>query len=144
MIENDSDGASSVAEIPTFFGNTFDEAHQLVLEARHYLGERGQRDVSALGVEGTLAYSVESMRLTARLTQVMAWLMAMRAVHEGELSREEVLEKQWRLGGHDVCLGAPTLDVSELPNGLQDLLQRSEQLFVRISRLDEMSDDGEA
>ncbi len=133
-----------VVPVPAFFGSTYDEAHQLVLEARHYLGERGQRDVAGLGVEGTLAYSVESMRLTARLTQVMAWLMAMRAVHEGELGREEVLEKKWRLGGHDVCLGEPPLDMSELPAGLQDLLQRSERLFVRIARLDQMSGPGPA
>ncbi len=143
MSENHSN-SGAVAPVPAFFGRTYDEAHQLVLEARHYLGERGHQDISDLGVEGTLAYSVESMRLTARLTQVMAWLMAMRAVHEGELSREDVRREKWRLGGHAVCLGEPAQGVDELPVGLQDLMQRSENLFVRISRLDEMSAAGEA
>ncbi|MDP6709714.1 MAG: DUF1465 family protein [Alphaproteobacteria bacterium] len=137
MIENSSESAT-VAQ-PAFFASTYEEAFQLVLEARHYLGERSRPEVTALGVEATLAYSVESMRMTARLTQVMAWLMAMRAAHEGELSRDELSEERWRLGGHEVCLADATQGTEALPAGFRDLIERSERLFVRISRLDRLS-----
>ena len=37
-----------------------------------------------------LLHSVETMRLTARLGQIIAWLFVQRAMHAGELTLEEV------------------------------------------------------
>jgi regulator of CtrA degradation len=88
--------------------------------------------------EFQLHFSAETMRLTSRMTHIMAWLLAQRAAHEGELTVEELKSESWRLGGHTVCLGESSIEPEELPPYLRDLLRRSEALFRRISRLDQM------
>ena len=123
---------------PAFLKGTYEDAFRLVLEARRYLGERGDNDARGLDVPGALAYSVESMRLTARLTHIMAWLLAVRAHHDGELTAAQLAEDRWRLGGHEVCLDEGMASEGELPRALDDLLARSEALYRRIDRLDRM------
>ena len=79
------------------------------------------------------------MRLTSRLTNMMAWLLVQRAVHQGELTREEFRDDDsWRLGGAEICLQEPEVDPELLPPYLYDLLRRSERLYSRIARLDGM------
>jgi regulator of CtrA degradation len=121
-----------------FFSRTFDEAMELTREARDYLAEYGDGDASGMPEELRMHFSAETMRLTARLTHSMAWLMAQRAAHQGELTFDELKEDDWRLGGHEVCLGPATLDPAALPPYLRDLLRRSRSLFERIARLDAM------
>ena len=123
---------------PAFLNRTYEEAFRLVLETRRYLGERGDNDARGLAVEDALAYGVESMRLTARLTHIMAWLLAVRAYHEDELTAGELAEAEWRLGGHEICLDESTAAPDALPRALADLLSRSESLYRRIDRLDRM------
>jgi len=76
------------------------------------------------------------MRLTARLTQAMAWLMTQRAVHEGEISRREAADPKWRLSGQAVCREVAECNLVRLPRGLRSLLERSFDLYRRIERLD--------
>lgn len=130
-----SEGA---AEAPTFFRGTYDEAFDLLVEARNYV----QNDVAAFKYADNppdpLAMTQETMRLTSRLTQVMAWLMAERAVREGEIDEEEFIKDKYRIEGHAVCLKR-TIDEmeDELPEGLNDLMERSYNLYRRVLRLDE-------
>lgn len=120
---------------PIFFHRTYDEAMTLMVEARNYMAfvdarERRRRG----GVEG-LRMSCEAMRVTSRLTQVMAWLMMQRAVEEGEVSAEQALDEPHRLAGAEVCLDEGFND-DTLPKGLRSLLERSLSLYVRVSRLE--------
>jgi regulator of CtrA degradation len=126
-------------DAPTaFFGRTFDEALALTREARDYLRDYGEEESRELAVDVAAHFSVEIMRLTSRLTNMMAWLLVQRAVHQGELSREEVREDNWRLGGGEICLKKGAVDPEMLPPYLCDLLRRSERLYRRIARLDDM------
>ncbi len=127
------------AKAPTaFFSRTFDEALALTREARDYLRDYGEEESRELAVETAAHFAVEIMRLTSCLTNMMAWLLVQRAVHHGELSREEVREDSWRLGGGEICLDEGRVDPENLPPYLRDLLRRSERLYRRIARLDEM------
>lgn len=121
-----------------FFGRTFDEAMALTREARDYLRDYGEEESRELAIEISAHFSVEIMRLTSRLTNMMAWLLVQRAVHQGELSREEVREDSWRLGGSEICLKESAIDPEQLPPYLCDLMRRSERLYRRIARLDGM------
>ena len=133
------DLSSTARKAPTaFFGRTFDEALALTREARDYLRDYGEEESRELAIEVAAHFSVEIMRLTSRLTNMMAWLLVQRAVHQGELTREEVREDDWRLGGIDVCLKESSLPPEKLPPYLCDLLRRSERLYLRIARLDDM------
>jgi len=61
------------------------EALALTREVRDYLRDYGEVDSRDLAVETAAHYSLETMRLTSRLTNMMTWLLVQRAVHRGDL-----------------------------------------------------------
>jgi len=131
---------SSPAPSVAFFDNTFEEAMALTREARDYLTFQEKADLAELDPVSRMAASCESMRVTARLTQVVAWLLVQRAVHAGEITREQAKQPQYRLSGREVCADAKPVAEAALPERLCDLLQRSLSLYERVSRLDRMLD----
>jgi regulator of CtrA degradation len=128
---------SQPAHATEFFGKTYGEAMSLLTEARDYLTHREPIDRSALVAEDRLRACSETMRLTSRLTQIMAWLMAQRAVYQGEIVQERALEGHGPLAGLDVCMSDEATD--NLPVRLVSLLDRSRRLYVRVARLDELA-----
>jgi regulator of CtrA degradation len=121
---------------PAFFNRTYDETMALLIEARNYVAWHEVSDQRGLRPQIRLQVSFESLRITSRLTQVMAWLLAQKAVHAGELTVEQAAGPDYALDGGDVCAKATESDVLELPTGLRSLLDRSQHLYIRISRLD--------
>jgi regulator of CtrA degradation len=124
-----------------FFGKTYSEAMNLLVEARNYLAYREPVDRARLLPVERLRLCRETMRLTARLTQIMAWLMAQRAVHAGEISQETALGDHDALAAVEVCMdGAEAeAEAEDMPRSLLDLLDRSRRLYVRVARLDELA-----
>lgn len=121
-----------------FFNKTYEEALALMVEAKEYL-EWHERDDGGLLVDlDRMRLSREAMRVTARLTQIMAWLFAQRAVFFGDLTRAEAAREPYTLSGQEVCLPDDTGDTSGLPAKMVDLLDRSHRLYVRVSRLDQL------
>ncbi len=88
------------------------------------------------GGYGGLECSCEALRVTSRLTQVMAWLMLQRAVMAGEVTQEQAMAEDNLLSGQDVCL--VERDELDLPPALRSLLERSHRLYQRVSRLERM------
>lgn len=124
----------------TYFDSTFDEVMILASEARDYLMHQKQADFEELTAVGRLVASCESMRLTARVTQVVAWLLVQKAVHAGEITREQAVGAEFRLAGQAVCEDVqPVLD-EPLPERLAELLDSSLRLYQRVARLDTMLD----
>ncbi len=119
-----------------FFGKTYGEAMDLLVEARDYLAHREPIDRQGLVSIERLRFCGETMRLTARLTQIMAWLLAQRAVHAGELSQEEALGDHDALAEHALCMEGAAV---AMPQRLANLLDRSHKLYVRVARLDELA-----
>jgi regulator of CtrA degradation len=121
---------------PAFFGGTYDEAMTLMVEARNYMSYVEQRERRKVEAIAGLRMSCEAMRVTSRLTQVMAWLMMQRAVHEGEIDFIAALAEPNRLSGFEVCLDHTFGADENLPTGLRSLLERSLNLYQRIARLE--------
>ena len=87
---------------PTYFTALHDEAFSLLVESRDYIAKvLAQR---LLDQSGYLDVTLETMRLTTRLTQVMAWILAQRAVHSEDLTPEEGASRAYPLSGQAVCL----------------------------------------
>jgi len=128
-----NDTAHNVA----FLRGTYDEALQLAREARDYFAHQEPKDRATLPPQARLVISRETMRITTRLTQVIAWLLIQRAVEVGEVSREAAVQPKHRLGAHDVCAPPAQLEVA-LPARLEELMERSHLLFQRVARLDSM------
>lgn len=121
-----------------FFNRTYDEALALLIETRNYIAFQEPRDVADLGPEARLLVSQETMRITTRLTEIMAWLLCQRAVHAGEMTPAEAFSEAYAIGGERVCLEDRWAEDDRLPPAIRSLMDRSLRLYVRIRRLDEM------
>ncbi|WP_142848310.1 DUF1465 family protein [Telmatospirillum sp. J64-1] len=123
---------------PSLLVKTYEETLNLIVEARNYAAYVQPREHVGAGPVARLRISCESMRVTTRLTQVMAWLMLQRAVQEGELTLEEACAEHNRLAAENVCLSHDAAEDEALPDGLRSLLERSYRLYLRTRRLEDM------
>ncbi|MEB3702389.1 DUF1465 family protein [Candidatus Bealeia paramacronuclearis] len=119
------------------FNRTFDEANNMLLEAREYVKFYAARDVQHLPPIERLKVSCEAMRVTARLTQIMAWLLMQKAIRAGEVSKEDYITEDARLLVGGTCLDTSSQEDLSIPPRLRDLLKQSYALYLRVQRLDE-------
>jgi regulator of CtrA degradation len=120
------------------FERTFDEGMALVEETARYLDGRGRVESRDLPRKAAMLYAGESMRVTTRLMQAASWLLVQRAVHEGDMEAEAASSERYRLGSKELCLGVSAEGTEMLPVVLRDLLTRSDNLYRRIARLDDV------
>lgn len=120
------------------FERTFDEGMALVEETARYLDGKGREESRDLPRKAAMLYAGESMRVTTRLMQAASWLLVQRAVHDGDMDADAASNDRYRLGSKDLCLGASTEGTDMLPLSLRDLLTRSDNLYRRIARLDDI------
>lgn len=120
------------------FKRIFDECMTLVEETAHYLDGPGREEQRRLPKKIALLYAGESMRVTTRLMQAASWLLVQRAVHEGEMTAEEAASERYRLGSKEICFGMGREGAEQLPERLLRLLERSDTLYRRIARLDDV------
>jgi regulator of CtrA degradation len=142
--ENDHNGAQAFTD-SVMFDKTFDEGMALVEETARYLDGKGREEARVLPRKAAMLYAGESMRVTTRLMQAASWLLVQRAVRDGDMERDDALNDRYRLGSREFCLGVCGEDISPLPEELRDLLTRSDNLYRRIARLDDiLFGEGEA
>ena len=120
------------------FEKTFEEGMSLVEETARYLDGRGRAESRDLPRKTAMLYAGESIRVTTRLMQAASWLLVQRAVHEGDMNAEDAAGERYRLGSKEICFGGGADGVGQLPTTLQDLLARSDKLYRRIARLDDV------
>ena len=118
------------------FSYIFKEGMALVERTASYLDGLGRKEAKGLAGLISVLYATESMRLTTRLLDLASWLLIRRALREGEITEEEARQQR-----HHVKLqafGRPShgKDYTELPLGLQKLIEESLLLHDRISQLD--------
>lgn len=121
-----------------FFNKIYDEALALLIEARNYIAYQERKDIRSLDTTARLLVSQETMRITCRLTQVMAWMFCQRAVQAGEMTQERALSEEFAISGEQVCLDDRWTGDHRLPLGVRSLLSRSFSLYVRVQRLEGM------
>jgi len=122
-----------------FFGKTYDETMSLLVASRDYLANAQPAEAAGLKPLDRLRVNCEAMRLTTRLTQIMAWLLAQRAVFEGEMPRAQAAGDEFRLTADSICMAELDAAMTVVPNRLRELLSESRRLYVRVARLDEMN-----
>ncbi len=113
----------------------FREGMGLVEEAANYLDGQGRRESKCLPPYIALSYATESMRLTTRLTQLATWLLARRAVLNGEpmppvgsINDPLILPPITRANG--------SRGFEQLPEMLRQLIEESYQLHKKICEFD--------
>ncbi|MEI6985717.1 MAG: DUF1465 family protein [Rhodospirillaceae bacterium] len=123
----------------TYLRRNYDETMAMLIEARNYAAYHFTVDQQRLEPWLRLQACCESMRVTSRLTQVLAWLLIQRAVQAGELTRDQLPAEQFTLSGVSVCADTSGPDNFALPKGLRSLLERSHSLYARVSRLNRLT-----
>ena len=121
---------------PAYFGRTYDETMALLIEARNYAAFRQTIDQRILPPDVQLQAMLQALRVTSRLIQVMAWLLAQRAVDGGEFTPERAASAEFAIDMAPVCFDSSGPDNESLPNGLRSLLDRSYRLYHRALRLE--------
>lgn len=138
--DNQSLASATTSSGISFLDGTYREALALTREIRDYIAHQWRRDCEDLPPAAKLTASCESMRLTSRATQIMAWLFVQKALHAGEISREEACAPERRLAEQSLCMQTHHEEAGILPDRMSELLQRSHDLYLRIQRLDAQLD----
>lgn len=119
-----------------FFGKTYDDALKLLVEVRDYLEAYQPNQAKQTEPAIRLALTCLTMRLTAQLTDIMAWLLVQKAVHTGEMHSDE--GKEGRNSLRRWIDFDPEQTKLPIPGKLKSLLDRSQTLFERVERLEVM------
>ncbi len=123
------------------FNDVFNQGMGLVEETANYLDGPGRKDARLLDRHGSIAYATESMRLTTRLMQLASWLLLQRAISSGELTVEAAQEEKKRINLSEIGDIQEMSGASQMPQALQDLVNRSTRVHSRIIQLDKMIRD---
>ncbi len=118
------------------FKNLFADGMRLVEECAEYLDGPGRFAAKQLSRSSSLLYGAESMRLTTRLMQLASWLLLQRAVSEGEMSREQVVEEKRKIKLDTLPTRIDGPGWEEIPDEFIHLVRRSVELQRLIARLD--------
>jgi regulator of CtrA degradation len=116
---------------------TFEEGVALTMEARNYIAFHEQADRKKLDLPDCLHIGYHHTRVSARLIQIMTWLLAMKAVNNGEITADQFRSPAFALGGGPECIDPSGPELKELPPGLRSLLERTYNLYMRVKRLDD-------
>ena len=128
-----ADNGADVRLTPRFVESLYAEAMLLADEARDYFDAAGRADRDALPPKARVAFACESLKVTTRIMHIVAWLLTQRAVEAGEVAATAQAGER-RLGHAN----PPDQDVLDLlPPGAASLIERSQDLYLRVARLDE-------
>ena len=118
------------------FKGLFADGMGLVEESANFLDGPGRLASRQLPRTASVLYASESMRLTTRLMQLASWLLLQRAVGDGEMTRDQVVEekKKMKLDKLNSTISGPGWD--NLPEEFVKLVRRSLVLHKRIKMLD--------
>lgn len=119
---------------PRLIDSLYVEAMVLADEARAYFDANGREDRLALDPLVRVGFACESLKVTTRLMQAIAWLMTQRALAAGEIGRDQAAAPERRLGE------APASDAEllpRLPGAAVALIRSSQELYDRIARIDD-------
>lgn len=113
----------------------FNDTVALLLEARHYFSAVWPHYEPYLSPEERLHFTSEMSRITMRLSSVMAWLIAQKAIASGDLSEEEARDK-YCLEGNELCLEVNQEAENVLPMEMRTILESTRQLYQRIYQIE--------
>src|ERR1700742_2348788 len=102
----------------TLLDRTFDEGIALTMEVRNYIAYHEQADRREYDLPRCLQVGYQHTRVSARLIQVMTWLLAMKALLSGEISPEQFSAPQYALTESEECSSDKGADDENMPAGL--------------------------
>jgi len=117
---------------------TYDETLSLLEEAKAYNADIFPGQIRDFLPIKKMEATKESLRVTTRLSHTIAWLMNEKAIINDELTRREVESMYPPLQDEEICTFPSEKTKHQYPNGLVVLLDKSYDLFMRATRLENM------
>lgn len=114
--------------IKDFLDTTYFETQNLLNQAREYNSLYLGGDSTTLSPLETLVLVKEMIRVTAQLTDVMAWLLYYRAAQKGEIAFDALTD-------HPLTVYSPPLNHREIPFRAQKIIERSHALYKKVWRI---------
>ena len=115
------------------YDKTYDETLELLAKSECFLKNYSLQRVQEENQVLDSRVNCEMTRVTARLTQIMAWLLAQKAVLNGEMSSEEARNDKFLLKENEFCMtNSINGQEAEYPLPIRELLIDSLALFKRI------------
>jgi regulator of CtrA degradation len=111
----------------------YEETLLLADEARAVFDMRQREPGESEGDAGRIALSIEGLRTTTRLMNLLAWLLNQRAFFAGELSEAQVR----RCGPLALDRSSDPVQMARLQLATRALIRESERLYARAGRLDQ-------
>ena len=118
----------------------YTEAMLLADEARSYFDDAGRDERSMLEPAARVGFACESLKVTTRIMHIVAWLLTQRAIESGEIPLRDGRRPERRLGN---AQDSDPLVVDQLPQSARQLIQASAELYARVKRIDEGSQESE-
>lgn len=118
----------------------YEETLLLADEARAAFDLRGREPGESTADAARIALSIEGLRTTTRLMNLLAWLLNQRAYLAGELSEAQVK----RCGALAQDRASDPVQMTQLELATRALIRESERLYARAGRLDWWLQRGEA
>ena len=112
------------------------EATSLLVEANSYAVKVGNVSFNQNDTRLRLNFAFHSMRVTSRLTHIMAWGFAQKAVYAGEFTFAQAERHGFQIPDIDIYTSSSGADDEALPTDLRSLLRRSHSLYTRVLRYD--------
>ena len=120
----------------TLIDSKINEAHRLLSATHDYIKWQAPKDMNKMDPHITFLLSSEAMRVTVRLTQIIAWFMLQKAILEEDLTFEESISESCRVMQGKECLDQSSEEDEEIPPRLRELLKESRIFYFSILRLD--------
>ena len=115
------------------YDKTYHETLDLLTKSEQFLKLYSAQKASENNCVQDLRINCEMTRVTSRLTQVMAWLLAQKAALNGEITAEEARSEKFSIKEDPFCMAnSINGQENEYPLPVRELLVDSLILFQRI------------
>lgn len=129
---------------PKVINALYQESMALAEDARDYFDHVGQWDRKRLQPMDRVLFSCESLKVTTRLMHVISWLLVRKAVLANEMTPADAMTPDRRLGRTTKNPQQDSPRIKTLPPMAQRLISKSQELYVRIKRLEDQLEGSEA
>lgn len=120
-----------------FMQKSYDETVDLLTSATDYFRSYGSRERLGLTRQERMIYTLAMSMITIQLTSVLGWLMAQKAVTNGEITAQEAVQENYRLQHIEGFSFKETEEAFHiLSQPMNQLLKKSQMLYERIKRLE--------
>ncbi|HEY9090838.1 DUF1465 family protein [Parasphingorhabdus sp.] len=126
---------------PRLLDALYTEAMILSDEARSYFESGRFSEQCADSAALSVAFSCESLKVTTRVMHCIAWLLNQRALHSDGLSDGQIWNISRSLGE---AADSDHRIVDRFPQEARNIIYASEELFLRLQRLESRLVDQEA